>query len=291
MKAIILAAGLSTRLFPASVHISKQLLPIYDKPMIYYPLTTVMLAGIKDILIIVSERDINSFKMLLGDGSQWGLKLTYKIQEAPRGIADAFIVGEEFIGDDSVCLMLGDNIIYGHEISKTMPDISKPQHGATVFGYHVHDPERYGVLKFSPDGKSIVDILEKPNPAPSRYAVIGLYFYDNQVIEIAKNLKPSARGELEITDVNRVYLEKGQLDAKLFGRGVAWLDTGTHDSMLEAATFIQVLEHRQSLKVGSPEEVAWRKGFISTEQLKALAEPLRKSGYGEYLLGLINEKY
>lgn len=282
MKGIILAAGLSTRLYPASAHISKQLLPIYDKPMIYYPLSTLMLAGIRDILIIVSPHDQPLFKKLLNNGSQWGIKITYATQEVPRGIADAFIVGEKFIGNDHVCLMLGDNIIYGHDLSHTLPDATEKQEGATVFGYYVADPERYGVVSFDKHGK-VNDIIEKPKVPPSHFAVTGLYFYDNQVVNIAKNLKPSARGELEITDVNRAYLEKGQLNARLFGRGVAWLDTGTHDSLLDAANFIQILEHRQSLKVGCPEEVAWRKKFITTEQLLELAKPLMKNGYGQYL--------
>lgn len=285
MKGIILAAGLSTRLYPASIHISKQLLPIYDKPMIYYPISILMLAGIRDILIITSSHDKPLFERLLQDGSQWGIKITFAVQIAPRGIADAFIVGEDFIGDDNVCLMLGDNIIYGHNMLEAFPKINPDYSGATVFGYYVSDPERYGVLGFDKDG-NINDILEKPEVAPSHFAVTGLYFYDNQVIDIAKNLKPSARGELEITDVNREYLKRGQLKAKLFGRGIAWLDTGTHDSLLDAANFIQILEERQSLKVGCPEEVAWRKKYISTEQLKALAQPMLKNGYGQYLLNI-----
>jgi len=290
MKGIILAAGSGTRLFPASSFISKQLLSIYDKPMIYYPLTTLMLAGIKEILIITTPHDLPLFERLLGNGSQWGIAISYATQTVPRGIAEAFIIGEEFIDHDSVCLMLGDNIIYGHDLAKTFPAISEKQEGATVFAYHVRDPQRYGVLAFDKNGK-ITDIIEKPKNPPSNYAVSGLYFYDNQVIEIAKQLKPSGRNELEITDVNRAYLEKGQLDAKIFGRGVAWLDTGTHESLLEASEFIHVLEHRQSLKVGSPEETAWRKGYITTEQLKQLAEPLISSGYGEYLLDICNENY
>lgn len=285
MKGIILAAGLSTRLYPASIHISKQLLPIYDKPMIYYPLSILMLAGIRDILIITSSHDKPLFERLLQDGSQWGIKITFAVQLTPRGIADAFIVGEKFIGNDDVCLMLGDNIIYGHNMLDVFPKANEKHVGATVFGYYVSDPERYGVLGFDKEGK-INDILEKPKVAPSHFAVTGLYFYDNQVINIAKNLKPSARGELEITDVNREYLKRGQLKAKLFGRGVAWLDTGTHDSLLDAANFIQILEERQSLKIGCLEEVAWRKGFITTEQLKALAQPMLKNGYGQYLLNI-----
>jgi glucose-1-phosphate thymidylyltransferase len=288
MKAIILAGGAGTRLHPASYCISKQLLPIYDKPMIYYPLSTVMLAGIRDILIITTPHDLPLFQKLLSDGKQWGLTIKYATQEKPKGIAEAFIIGESFIGEDSVCLMLGDNIFYGHNLAEIFPDVSKKQHGATVFGYHVRDPERYGVLQFDANN-NVVDIVEKPKHAPSNFAVAGLYFYDNQVIEIAKNLKPSGRGELEITDVNRVYLQKKQLDAKLFGRGVAWLDTGTHESMLEAAEFIRVLENRQSLKVGCPEEIAWRKGYITATQLKALAQPLVNSGYGKYLLEVVEE--
>lgn len=285
MKGIILAAGLSTRLFPASAHISKQLLPIYDKPMIYYPLSTLMLAGIRDILIITSPHDLPLFKRLLEDGSQWGINISFSVQNEPRGIADAFIVGEEFIGDSSVCLMLGDNIIYGQNLSKMLSEAAKNNAGATIFGYYVSDPERYGVVSLDKNGK-VTDIIEKPKVAPSNFAVTGLYFYDNQVVDIAKNLKPSARGELEITDVNREYLKRGQLNAQLFGRGVAWLDTGTHDSLLDAANFIQILEHRQSLKVGCPEEIAWRKNFITTEQLIELSKPLQKNGYGKYLFEL-----
>lgn len=289
MKGIILAAGLSTRLFPASTHVSKQLLPIYDKPMIYYPLSTLMLANIRDILIITSEHDLELFKRLLKDGSQWGINISYEIQKEPRGIADAFILGEKFIGNDPVCLMLGDNIIYGHNLADLLSDSTKNHKGATVFGYYVSDPERYGVVSFDKDG-NIDDILEKPEKPPSHFAVTGLYFYDNQVVEIAKNLKPSARGELEITDVNREYLKRKQLKAKLFGRGVAWLDTGTHDSLLDAANFIHVLEHRQSLKIGCPEEVAWRKKYITTEQLLELAKPLHKNGYGKYLRNLTEKE-
>lgn len=288
MKAIILAAGLSTRLFPASLCISKQLLPIYNKPMIYYPISTVLLADLKDILIITSSHDLAQFKKLLGDGSQWGISITYTIQPTPKGIADAFILGEEFIGSDSVFLMLGDNIIHGHDVARTLPKLAQNNAGATVFGYHVNDPERYGVLSFDSKGR-INDILEKPKNPPSNYAVAGLYFYDNQVIDIAKQLKPSARGELEITDVNRVYLEKGQLNAHIFGRGIAWLDTGTFESLLEASQFIQVLENRQGLKIGCPEEIAWRKGYINNDQLRELAKPLLKSGYGRYLLDLLND--
>jgi len=281
MKGIILAAGLSTRLYPASSFISKQLLTIYDKPMIYYPLSTLMLAGIKDILLITSERDLTLFKNLLGDGSQWGIKLSYELQKEPKGIADAFIIGESFIGKDSVCLILGDNIFYGHQLSTLLNNLSH-EDGATIFGYHVKDPERYGVLALDDSGK-VTNLIEKPKNPPSNFVVPGLYFYDNDVIEISKTLKPSARGELEITDVNKAYLQKGKLRAKLFGRGVAWLDTGTHDSLLEAANFIHILEERQGLKIGSPEEVAWRKGYITTEQLLELAKPLIKSGYGQYL--------
>ncbi|MBU0455411.1 MAG: glucose-1-phosphate thymidylyltransferase RfbA [Pseudomonadota bacterium] len=288
MKGIVLAGGANTRLYPSSFCISKQLLPIYDKPMIYYPLSTLMLAGIREILIISTPHDIPLFKKLLGDGSQWGISLNYEIQEQPNGIAEAFIIGESFIGQDAVCLMLGDNIIYGHDLRKSLPDINKPFKGATVFGYHVSDPERYGVLSFDKEG-NVIDILEKPKKAPSNYAVSGLYFYNNDVVQIAKTLKPSDRGELEITDVNREYLKRKQLNAVLLGRGVAWLDTGTHDSLLDAANFFHVLEHRQGLKVGCPEEIAWRNDFISTEQLRKIAQPLIKSGYGKYLLDLCDE--
>ena len=290
MKAIILAGGASSRLYPAASFISKQLLPIYDKPMIYYPLSTVMLAGIREILIITTPNDQALFKTLLANSEKWGIEIQYAIQKEPKGIAEAFIIAESFINNDPVCLMLGDNIIYGHRIAKSFPDINSPFTGATVFGYHVKDPERYGVVAFDKN-KKVIDIIEKPKKPPSHFAVTGLYFYDNQVIDIAKQLKPSQRGELEITDVNRVYLNQEQLKVELFGRGIAWLDTGTHDSLLEASHFIHVLEERQSLKVGCPEEVAWRKGFITKEQLHKLAAPLLNSGYGKYLMEITNENY
>ncbi len=289
MKGIILAGGSGTRLYPITISTNKQLLPVYDKPMIYYPLSTLMLAGIRDILIISTPEGQPQFQALLNDGSQWGINIQYATQDKPNGIAQAFIIGEDFIGTDSVSLILGDNILFGQELSKTFPS-TKNFVGATVFGYHVKDPERYGVLKLDAQ-KNVVDILEKPAVAPSNFAVTGLYFYDNQVIHIAKQLKPSARGELEITDVNRVYLQKKQLSVKLFKRGTAWLDTGTFESLLDAAYFMRTLEHRQALKIGCPEEIAWRNKFISTEQLKNLAQPLLKSGYGQYLLDVLHEGY
>ena len=287
MKGIILGAGNSTRLYPASLHINKLLLPVYDKPMIYYPLSTLMQAGIRDILIITSPHDKALFIKLLGDGSQWGISISYDVQTVPKGIADAFIIGEQFIGKDDVCLILGDNIIHGDSFARLLPDLSHQHNGATVYGYRVNDPERFGVLGFDAAGH-VNDLLEKPKNPPSNYAVIGLYFYDNQVVEISKNLKPSARGELEITDVNRVYLDKKQLQARLIEPGTAWLDTGTHDSLLEASQFVSVLEHRLNIKVSCPEEIAWRKGYITDAELKALAEPLVKSGYGKPLLELLN---
>ena len=289
MKGIILAGGSGTRLYPMTIPTNKQLLPVYDKPMIYYPLSTLMLAGIRDILIISTREGQPQFQALLKDGSQWGIHIQYATQDQPNGIAQAFIIGEDFIGTDSVSLILGDNILFGQELSTTFPS-TKNFVGATVFGYHVKDPERYGVLKLDAQ-KNVVDILEKPAVAPSNFAVTGLYFYDNQVINIAKQLKPSARGELEITDVNRVYLQKKQLSVKLFKRGTAWLDTGTFESLLDAAYFMRTLEHRQALKIGCPEEIAWRNKFISAEQLKNLAQPLLKSGYGQYLLDILHEGY
>jgi glucose-1-phosphate thymidylyltransferase len=285
-KGIILAGGNGTRFYPATRSISKQLLPIYDKPMIYYPLSNLMLAGIRDILIITWEHEISLFQRLLGDGSQWGIRLQFAIQSEPRGIADAFIIGEEFIGDDSVCLMLGDNVLYGDKISDVLQLAAEQTEGATIFGYYVNDPERYGVIHFDENDKPI-EIIEKPKVAPSSYAAIGLYFYDNTVIEIAKHIKPSLRGELEITDVTNVYLKQNKLSVIKLGRGVAWLDTGTPASWLEAANFIQILEHRQGLKIGAPEEIAWRMGYINENQLLTLAEPLLKSGYGQYLKNLI----
>lgn len=282
MKGIILAGGAGTRLYPATKIITKQLLPIYDKPMVYYPLSTLMLAGIKDILIISTEHDIPLFKELLGDGSQLGIKLSYKIQYAPKGIAEAFILGEEFIGGDEVCLILGDNIFYGDKMVNLLSDAIKNNEGATVFGYYVGDPERFGVVEFDKD-MNAVSIEEKPKNPKSNYAVVGLYFYDNSVVNIAKTMKPSARGELEITDLNKVYLENKNLKVKVFGRGFAWLDTGTHDALLEAANFVRTIEKRQGLKISSIEEIAFRKGFITKEQLLELAKPLENSGYGIYL--------
>lgn len=286
MKGIILAGGLGTRLYPATRSISKQLLPVYDKPMIYYPICTLMQAGIVDILIITTPHELPMFQSLLGDGSQWGISISYAPQPSPGGIAQAFLIGESFIGKDSVCLILGDNILYGDGLTEKLKHAAEQKSGATIFGYYVSDPERYGVIAFDKDGRP-KDIIEKPTTFISHYAVIGLYFYDNQVIEIARHLKPSARGELEITDVNRHYLQEQKLHVEKFGRGTAWLDTGTHKSLLDAANFIYVLEQRQGLKIGSPEEVAWRTGLIASDQFAALASTQIKSGYGEYLLDLI----
>lgn len=282
MKGILLAGGLGTRLYPVTRVISKQLLPVYDKPMIYYPLCTLMLAGIREILIITTPHEQAAFQALLGDGSQWGIELTYAAQFAPEGIAQAFIIGESFIGTDSVCLMLGDNILHGDGLAQRLQSAAK-QSGATIFGYYVADPERYGVIEFAKDGK-VCNIIEKPNHFVSHYAVIGLYFYDNDVISIAKSLKPSSRGELEITDINQHYLRINKLQVEKLSRGTAWLDTGTHKSLLDAATFIAVLEERQGLKIGSPEETAWRMQFISNTELENLAQNYLKSGYGQYLL-------
>lgn len=286
MKGIILAGGLGTRLYPATRSISKQLLPVYDKPMIFYPLCTLIQAGITDILIITTPHEDSLFKQLLGDGSQWGLNLSYATQAKPEGIAQAFIIANDFIGQDSVALILGDNILYGSGLGKQLKTAAAKTKGGTIFGYCVSDPERYGVIAFDKAGEP-QDIIEKPSVAPSRYAVIGLYFFDNQVIDIAKNLKPSGRGELEITDINRHYLHAQQLQVEKLGRGIAWLDTGTHRSLLDASNFIAVLEERQGLKIGSPEESAWREGLITDTQLMAHAESLKKSGYGEYLMGLL----
>ena len=286
-KGIILAGGSGTRLYPVTKTISKQLLPVYDKPMIYYPLTTLMLGGIQDILIISTPEDLPLFEALLGDGSQWGLRLCYKVQPSPDGLAQAFRLGENFIGDDLSTLILGDNIFYGHDLEILLSSAGKREHGATIFAYHVNDPERYGVVEFNPDNKAL-SLEEKPTQPKSNFAVTGLYFYDQKVVQLARDLKPSKRGELEITDLNKKYLEQNALFIEMMDRGYAWLDTGTHDSLLEAGQFIATIENRQGLKVACPEEVAYRKGWISKKDVEVLAKPLIKNQYGQYLLKLIN---
>ncbi len=288
-KGIILAGGSGSRLHPLTLGVSKQLMPVYDKPMIYYPISTLMLAGITEILIITTPRDKEVFQQLLGDGSSWGVSFSYAIQPSPDGLAQAFLIGEEFLGNSNACLILGDNIYYSHGLSKTLQQVTTRETGATVFGYYVNDPQRYGVVDFDANGK-VTDIEEKPKNPKSSYAVTGLYFYDNDVIEIAKSIKPSQRGELEITDVNKVYLNRGDLCVELLGRGTAWLDTGTHDSLFDAANFIKLIEERQNLKVCCPEEIAYRMGYINGQQLERLAAPLIKSGYGEYLQRVLHDK-
>ena len=291
MKGIILAGGSGTRLYPVTRSVSKQLMPVYDKPMIYYPIAVLMLAGIRDILVITTPEDLEQFKKLLQDGSQWGISLQYAIQPEPKGLAQAFLIGETFIGSDPVCLILGDNIFFGHGLPEQIQKASQRKKGATIFGYYVRDPQRYGVIRFDEQGK-VLDIEEKPQHPQSNYAVTGLYFYDNDVVEIAGKIKPSHRGELEITDVNKAYLARGDLHVELIGRGAAWLDTGTHESLLDAANFIKVVEDRQGLKIACLEEIAYRLGYITADQVRKIADPLARNSYGQYLLHLIkNEKW
>jgi glucose-1-phosphate thymidylyltransferase len=288
-KGIILAGGSGTRLYPATLAISKQLLPVFDKPMIYYPLSTLMLAGIREVLVISTPQDTPRFEQLLGSGQQWGMNIQYAIQPSPDGLAQAMIIGEDFIGDDLCALVLGDNIFYGHHLDQLLAQATVQQSGASIFAYHVHDPERYGVAEFDQTGR-VLSLEEKPIHPKSNYAVTGLYFYDQHVVQLAKTLKPSPRGELEITDLNRLYLEQGKLNVQIMGRGYAWLDTGTHESLLEASQFISIIEKRQGLKVSCPEEIAYRKQWIDAQALKQLATPMQKTGYGQYLLNLVNEQ-